>query len=170
MPVSFLSTLEEIEKSPAFKNFRKQHPDVYLCAGFFVLNYESGQENSTQKQLDYSQKDGKIFTFILNNEITIKEAETIEGKKQDLPELNKNIKVDLDDAEKILEEELKHKKVKNKLLKIIAVLQKHEGKQIWNLNCVLSGMEILRVHIDSETGDILKFEKKSMFDFIKKVK
>lgn len=165
---SFLSTIEEIEKSQAFANFKKKHPDAYFCAGFFVLNYES-QEEQIQKQLDYSLKDGKIFTFILDKEITIKEAETIEGKQQKLPELNKEVKVDLDDVEKILQEELNQKKLK-KPLKVIAILQQHEKKEIWNLNCVLPGMEILRVHIDSESGNIIKFEKKNMFDFIKKIK
>ncbi len=166
MNLSFDSTLKKIESSQAFQNFKKQHPDAYLCAGFFVLDYEG----SNQQQLDYSLKDGKIFTFILNKEITFKEAETIEGKQQKLQKLSKDVKVDLDDAEKILQDKIEQEKIENKISKIIAVLQVHENKQIWNLNCMLSSMEILRVHINTENGDILKFERKNMFDFIKKVK
>lgn len=165
--MNFEDSLERLEASPAFANFKKQHPDAFLCAGFFVINYE--QEGNNSQQLDYSLKDKKVFTFVLDKEITIKEAETIEGKKESLPELDKDIKVDIDDVEKILEEELNNRKLGNPL-KIIAVLQKNEGKQIWNLNCVLPGMELLRVHINTEDGDILKFEKKSMFDFVQKVK
>ena len=165
--MNFSQTIKQIEKSPAFANFKKQYEDAYLCAGFFVLDYESSDEQC-QQQLDYSLKDGTIFTFILNSEITIKKAETI--KKEKLPELNKKIKVDLDDVEKILGDELQNKKIKNKINKIIAVLQNYQGKQIWNLNCILAGMEILQMHINSETGEILKSEKRSMFDFIKKIK
>ena len=56
--------------------------------------------------------------------------------------------------------------------KIIAVLQihEHEGeeRQIWNLTCMLEGLQILHILVDSDSGDIIKFEKKSMMDFIKK--
>lgn len=165
--MNFLSALKKIEFSEALANFKKQHKDACLCAGFFVIDYENQQN---QAQLDYILKDNSIFTFILNKEITIKQAETIEGKKEKLPKLDKNIKVDLDDVEKILTEEIKQKKIQNKLIKIIAVLQKYEGRQIWNLNCVLSGLEILKIHIDSESGEILKSEKRSMFEFVKRVK
>ena len=57
-----------------------------------------------------------------------------------------------------------------KIHKIIAILHKHEGRQIWNLNCMLDGMEILQSWIDSSNGSIIKFEKKNMFDFVKRVK
>jgi len=164
---TFESVLEKIESSEAFSEFKKKNEKAFLCAGFFVIDYESGGE---QQQLDYCLSENEIYTFILNKEISMKKAETIEGQKTNLSELNKNIKIDLDDAEKILQEKLKQENVHEKLLKVIAVLQVYEGKQIWNLNCVLGGMHIIRVHIDSETGSILKFEKKSMMDFVKKVK
>jgi len=162
--MNFTSTLEKIEKSKTFKNFKEKNKTAKLCAGFFVLG------KGPQQQLDYCLEDSRIFTFILNEvgEVIVKEAEVM--KKQSLPAIEKNIKVDLEDAQEILKEQIKEKKIPNKLNKIIAVLQKNENKQIWNLNCVLSGMEILRVHIDTESGDVLKFEKKSMFEFIKKVK
>lgn len=165
--MNFTSTLKQIESSPAFTNFKKQHKDAYLCAGFFVIDYQG--EN--QQQLDYSLKNGDIFTFILNNEITVKEAETIEGKKQQkLLALEKEIEVDLERVEEIVERKMRQEKINNKIVKVIAVLQKYEGKQIWNLNCILSGMEILKLHIDADNGEILKSEKRSMFDFIKRVK
>jgi len=163
---TFDSVLEQIESSDAFKNFKQKNRDAFLCAGFFVIDYESGKN---QQQLDYCLSDD-VYTFMLDKEISLKKAETIEGKKTDLPELNKDMKVDLDDAEKILQEKIKQENITEKLLKVIAVLQVHEGKQIWNLNCVLSGMQILRVHIDSDTGEIDLFEKKNMLDFVKKVK
>ena len=164
--MTFLSALEQIEKSDAFKNFKEKHPDAELCAGFFVIT----DGKTEQQQLDYILADKRIYTFILNDEITLKEAEVIEEKKQSLPPLDRNIKVDLDDVEKILAEKMQQSKIVNKINKIIAVLQKHEGRQIWNLNCMLSNMEILQLHINTETGDISKFEKKSMMDFIKRVK
>jgi hypothetical protein len=164
--MNFLSTLEKIETSNSFKQFKKKHSDAKLCAGFFVLDYQQGKN---QQQLDYILKNNKIFTFIANGEITIKEAETMDTKEK-LPAIKKDIKVDLDDVEKIVEEKMKNEKIKKKIVKTIAVLQKHEGKEIWNLNCMLSGLGILQVHIDCENGEIIKFERKNLFDFIKRVK
>ena len=171
--LTFASTLEQIETSEAFKNFKEKNPKIELCAGFFIIDYE---QNKNQQQLDYCLADGKIFTFILNpetKEIIIKQAEKIEmqdKKLEKLGKLNPDIKADLDDVEKILSEKLKQKKIDKKLNKTIAILHKSSetNKQIWNLNCMLAGLEILQVQIDTETGEILKFEKKSMFDFIKK--
>ena len=166
MNISFTSTLQKIESSHAFENFKKQHPDADLCAGFFVLNYEG----SSQQQLDYCLENGKIFTFILNNEITIKEAEMIEGKKEKLEKLNKEIKIDLERIEEIIKKKMQEKNISSKINKIIAILQKYKDNQIWNLNCMLKNMEILQIHVNSENGEILKFEKRNMFDFIKRVK
>lgn len=166
---NFDSTLEEIEKSDCFRKFKEKNKSAFLCAGFFVVDYEGGN-GVVQKQLDYCIGEEDIYTFILGDVVNMKKAETIEGHKENLPRLSKDMGVDLDDVENILREKLREENVSEKLLKVIAVLQVHENKQIWNLNCVLSGMQILRVHIDCESGDVVKFEKKNMLDFVKKVK
>lgn len=166
--MNFSSTLEAIEKSKEFKEFEKEHKDAYLCAGFFILDFE---QNINQQQLDYSLKDGKIFTFVLSeNEIAVNEAETIEGKKQKMLELSKEIKVDLENLKEIAEKRMEKEGIRTKINKIIAILQVNEDKQIWNLTCMTEGLGILQVHIDSSSGEILKFEKRSLFDFVKKVK
>lgn len=167
MPRTFESLIETIEQSNSFKNFKKKNPEADLCAGFFVVDY---QNQANQQQLDYSLLDGRLFTFILNHEITIKESETIEGQEQKkLGKLNPDIKADLDDVEKILASEFQTKRIGKKINKIIAILQIHEGRQIWNLTLMLEGFAMIQCHIDSGNGEILKFEHKSMFDFIKKV-
>lgn len=165
---NFKFLLSKIESSESFRKFKEKNKDAFLCAGFFVIDYESGK-GVVQRQIDYCLSDD-IYTFMLEKEVSVKKAETIEGQKISLSELNKNIKVDLEEAERILEEKIKQESIPEKLLKVIAVLQVHKGNQIWNLNCVLAGMQILRVHINSENGEILLFEKKSMMDFVKKVK
>ena len=156
--MNFSSALEKIESSQVFKQFKKQHPDAYFCAGFFVIDYEG----TSQQQLDYCLKDGRVFTFIINKEISYKEAETIEGKQQKLSKLNKEIKVDLPAVENIVKE-----KVKKKINKIIAVLQEYQDKQIWNLNIMTEGFGITQMHIDSDSGEVLKLEKtKKLSEFL----
>ncbi len=162
MTVTFDSAVEKIEASEAFKNFKKKNEDAFLCAGFFVIDYEQGKN---QQQVDYSLKNSDIYTFILGEEISYKKAETIEGQERKLPELKKDIKVDLDDIENIVKGQ-----TDKKVQKIIAVLQGIDGVQIWNINCMLEGFTILHLDINSETGNIIKSEKRNLFDFVKRVK
>ena len=64
--------------------------------------------------------------------------------------------------------------INSKLSKIIAVLQKFkkEGednpRQIWNLTCMLEGLIILNILIDANLGEVIKFERKSIMDLVKK--
>ena len=161
--MNFKEALSRVEKSKEFDNFKKQHPKAYLCAGFFVLDFET--ENSTQ-QLDY-QLEEKIATFSVNNEVKIKIQETTKQKK-----LDKLIKpeIEIDKLRKIADKELEKKKIVSKLNKIIAILQMYESKCIWNLTCMLESFAMLRVHVDAISGEVLKSEKASLFDFVKKVK
>ena len=43
------------------------------------------------------------------------------------------------------------------------------GKKVWNLNCVLSGMGILKAHVDDDSQTVLKMEKNSIMDYVKKM-
>ncbi len=160
--MNFSSVVEKVESSQTFKNFKKENKDAELCAGFFVIDYEQDRK---EQQLDYCLKNGKIYTFTINKEITLEEAETIEGKKEKLPKITKEIKIDISDLEKIVQD-----KIKKKILKIIAIIQKYKDKQIWNLTVMTESFEIDKIHIDTQTGEILKFEKRNLFDFVKKVK
>ena len=77
--------------------------------------------------------------------------------------------VDLDQIPGILEEEMKNRNMTEEIKKIIAVLQNLNGKKIWNLNCILSGMGILSAHVEDESRSVLKMEKKSLLEIMKKV-
>jgi len=169
--MNFTTTYKTITSSKIFKDFISENPKAELVAGFFILDLLN---NKNEKSLDYKFQN-KIFTFSLNenNEITIKEDELI--NKPGIPKLTKispNIKVDLDEIPSIAMKEAEKNNVRNKFQKIIAVLQNHEQEgnkiEIWNLTCVLDGLVILNILINSETGQIIKFERKSMADFIKK--
>jgi len=165
--MNFTSTLEIIESSQIFKKFIKEHSGAELVAGFFILDLLSG---NNQKSLDY-KLDSRIFTFSLdeNNEITFKEDRLIEDSKSvPLRKISHAVKIDLDEIPSIAEKTAIEKGVKNKFQKIIAVLQIYEGEQAWNLTCMLDAFVILNILIDSDTGQIVKFDRKSMMDFIKK--
>ena len=165
--MTFKQTLERIESSKVFKKFKQEFPDAKFCAGFFILDFLS---NDNKRTLDY-KGDDRIFTFSLDahDEIVMLEDKLLKGSGHPpLQELKSEVGVEPDELKSIAGMHALDEGVAEKFQKIIAVLQKHEGRQIWNLTCLLEQLIILNVLIDSDNGEIIKFEKKSMMDFIKK--
>jgi len=157
--------VEKLENAEVYKKFKEEYQDSFLVAGFFVLDYETNQNIN---QIDYfipSEK--KVAAFTMKEEIGMQILETMNDK---IPEtLPVQTNVDLDAIKGILEDEMKNRNITEDLKKVIAVIQTLEGKKIWILNCIMSGMEILKAHIDDESKTILKMEKASVLDYIKKV-
>lgn len=84
-------------------------------------------------------------------------------------ELEIKTNTDLDALQGILQDEMKNRTITEQLKKIIAILQKVDGKTLWNLNCVMSGMGILRAHVEDSSKSVLKMEKINMMDYVQKV-
>lgn len=158
--MNFTEALKKLEESREFRDFKKKNPSACLCAGFFILDLESKQD---VQQIDF-QCEEKIAAFSVADEISMKMEETADKKK--VPAIKPEIKVDLDDVQEIAGKEIKKQKIASKLNKIIAIMQMHEEKQIWNLTCIFSSFAMLRLHVECMTGKILKSEKASMFDFV----
>lgn len=155
----------KLSNSPVFKNFEKENKGSYLTAGFFVLDLE---EKKNLYQLDYfipGKK--KVAAFNMGKDITMQMMDLVSEKTPE--KLDMKSRIDLDNLPGILEDEMKNRGITSGIKKIIAVLQNLEGKKIWNLSCILSGMEILRSHIDDESETILKMDKSSLMDIMKAV-
>ncbi|MGV8142134.1 MAG: hypothetical protein ACP5NS_00690 [Candidatus Pacearchaeota archaeon] len=158
--------VQKLESSQKYKQFRKDYNDSFLVAGFFVLDYESG---NNVHQIDYyvpSKK--KVAAFNLDGEVEVRLLDMMQKEK--VPEkLDIRTKIDLDAIKGILEDEMKNRNITESVKKCVAVIQTLNGKKLWVLNCVLSGMEILKAHIDDDSRTVLKMEKASMLDYIKKL-
>jgi len=157
--------IERLNNSQEYKTFQKEYKDSFMVAGFFILDLESGKN---MHQLDYyvpSKK--KIAAFTLDNKVTMQMMDMMNSKVPQKLDIKTNI--DLDAIQGILEEEMKNRNMTEGIKKIIAIVQNIEGKNIWNLNCVLSGMGILNAHVEDESKTVLKMEKKSLMDYIQKM-
>ena len=158
-----------INSSAVFKKFIKENPNAELVAGFFVLDFIS---NDTKKSLDYKiPQTDKIFTFELdkNNEVMMKQDKLINDPNiPKLKEIQSYTKIEVEELRALAEKQALEHNVQSKFHKIIAVLQIHNTQQTWNLTCMLEGLIILNILIDCNTGYILKFNRKSMMDFVKK--
>lgn len=157
--------IDKIQSSAAFKDFQKKYKSAYLVAGFFVIDFESGQNIN---QIDYyvpSEK--KVAAFTLGKQVTVQLLDVINSK---VPEkIATAAKVDLDSLHGILEDEMKNRSITEDIKKIIAVVQSIEGRMIWSLNCVLSGMSILNAHVEDDSESVLKMERKSIVDYMRKM-
>lgn len=157
--------VDKLNDSKEFKDFSKQHKDAFVMAGFFVLDFENGKHIH---QIDYyvpSKK--KVAAFTLDKKIQLQMLDLVHAKTPEKLELK--TKVDLETLKGILQDEMHNRNITEDIKKIIAVIQNVEGKKIWNVTCMLSGMELLRAHLEDSTESILKMERVSMLDIIKKV-
>jgi len=157
--------IEKLGSSEEYKKFMQENTDAFMVAGFFVLDFETKQN---LHQIDYyvpSKK--KVAAFTLDEKINIQMLNLVGNK---IPEkMDMQTKIDLEALQGILEDEMKNRNISEEIKKIIAVIQNIKGKKIWNLNCVLTGMELLNAHVEDETQTVLKMEKISMMDLIKKM-
>ena len=157
--------VSKLNESSEFKGFQKEHKDAFMVAGFFVIDLET---NKNVHQIDYyvpSKK--KIAAFTLDKHVTMQMLDLMNSKVPEKLDLKTN--TDLDQLYGILEDEMKNRSITEDIKKIIAILQNIDGKKIWNLSCVLSGMGILNAHVEDETRTVLKMEKKSLLDLVQKM-
>jgi len=172
--MNFTPLLLKLERSQEYTDFKGQHPKAFICAGFFIRDFKEG---NNQTSIDFCD-DGKIFSFTPQGSVfQIKEEEVLD-KTKPLGEFDTEIQVDVDNIREIVEKQLEKYDVKSPLEKIIAVLQAIPGKgdlsgenlvshTIWNLTCMLEGMKIILIHINAKSGEVTKFENRSLFDFVR---
>ncbi|MEK6820163.1 MAG: hypothetical protein AABX71_00440 [Nanoarchaeota archaeon] len=166
--MKFSDFLKKVEESPEFKKFKQEHKKAYLCAGFFVLDFEA---NKNMYQIDFFLPEKKrMATFLIDEEIRMKLSEIMKVKKQAVENLTGKIKIDLQSLKGIVENEMKNRAITQEIKKIIAVLQSQKGKNIWLLNCITSKLDLLKLKISDADSGILEFEKASFFDFIRRIK
>ena len=156
--------VEKLEHSKEYRNFKIKYPESQIIAGFFVLDFETGVNIH---QIDfYVPKEKKVAAFTLDGGVKLQMLETT-GMKNIPEALDINTNIDLDALKGILEDEMKNRNISNEIKKMIAVVQKVKGRKIWNINCVLSGMGILKSHVEDDSQTVLKIEKLSMSDIMK---
>lgn len=155
----------KLQSSPVFKEFQQKYTDAFLVAGFFVIDFETGKN---VHQIDYYVPSKKKFAaFTLDNKVVLQLLDTIDKKTP--PALDIKTNIDLEALQGIIQDEMKNRSITQSIKKMIAVLQTVEGKKVWNVNCVLSGMDLLKVHVEDASETVLKMEKSSLLDYIKRL-
>jgi hypothetical protein len=158
--------VEKLEKSKEYLEFKQKYSDAFMAAGFFVLDFEMG---ANVHQIDfYVPSEKKFAAFTLDEGINLQLLDVMKSGKAP-EELDLNTNIDLDALQGILLDEMHNRGMSEEIKKIIAVIQRIDGKKLWSVNCVLSGMEILKARVEDDSKTVLKIEKSSLLDLVKKI-
>lgn len=174
--------VNELEEKNSFREFKKNNPDAFFSAGFFVLNLEGGDETI---QLDYfmsGEKKIAAFEFPFGEPKIYDEVisapsqnmkqnglgQTLEDGKTtgEIPDMKKqltDLKIDIDDLASVSKETIIENESKLIPAKIIAVLR----DDIWNLTCMDNALGIVQIKFDALSGEAINFNKGSLMDFMR---
>jgi len=164
--MKFEKLIQKLHASKTYSEFSKKHKNAFLVAGFFVIDLES---KNNMFQIDYYvPSENKIAAFSLASPITMQMLEMVKADTKPVP-LSEQTNIDLDSLPGIIDDEMKNRSITEEIKKIVAILHTADGKTIWNVSCMLSGMSILKTHVEDKTESILKMERSSLFDIMKQV-
>jgi hypothetical protein len=152
--------LERLKKKDFFKEFEKENPDAFLCAFFCILNKDGGEGDKVN--IDFFIPSKKKIAY---SESPFCEILFSQEEKEGLKELKKldRINIDLEDLWNEVERVKKEKKIQHNTGKIIGVLT--DGQ--WNLTCMSSSLDLLRVKLNPITREILEAKKENLGNMIK---
>lgn len=155
--------LEKLFVLPEFKKFAKKNKGLYLCSAFFIVD-KKGKED--KQHFDFyvpSDKSAHSFQFV---EEGVK-LMPLQDFGERVPEKVSITKVDFNEIERIVLEQMEKNKVKSTIEKIIISLQKINGKEMLLCTVFTSGFGLLKVNIDAETKEVTEFDKMSFFDIMR---
>jgi hypothetical protein len=155
----------KLQSSSVYKDFQGKFKDAFLVAGFFVIDFETG---ANIHQIDYYVPSKKKFAaFTLDKAVQMQIMNAMDNRIPEAMDMKTNI--DLDALQGIITDEMKNRSITQSIKKMIAVVQNQKGSKVWNVNCILSGMDILRVHVDDASQTILKMDRASIMEYMKRV-
>ncbi|MBW2981796.1 hypothetical protein KY343_02845 [Candidatus Woesearchaeota archaeon] len=163
--ILFKDALKVLEKSSEFKNWKKKNPNTYLSYGFYVIenidvNWKIGY---------YDNKKDKLTSFDVGSKIKIEpDEEVFKKKEKKVEKLDLNdIKLDIGDAISIAQGLQEEEYATEKPTKIIAILQKIDVGQVWNITYLTQNFNTLNFKIKTETGRVLEKKLTSLMEFKK---
>lgn len=161
--------VQKVKNSQDFKEFMKEDPKAYLCSLFFTRDFN---DNRSETQVDfYSPKKKMIVSFKADKKIERfplnKKAETLTHKKFIPKPIKETIKMDVDELEPTLTDEMHNRGMTYHIEKLLAFVNITDGELIWNCTGFLRGLGLLQAHVEDKTNTVLFMEKKSFFDILK---
>ncbi len=168
--MNFQFYLEKLIHSKEFQKFKKENPKAFLCSGFFSIDKKA---KDNQQHLDYFIPSlNKMFSFKLNqNPVEMMPVENFGyTDNEKIKPVSDNLDFEFEELEIIIEKRMEQEKMKKKIEKLIWSLQNRNGKNYLIGTIFISGLGMIKVSVDLYKKELIDFEKKSFFDFIKVIK
>lgn len=150
--------LKRLEKEDFYQDFIKENPDNYLSALLCILTKNEKEGDKIQldffipskKRLAYSE-----YPFI---QMQYPEDEILEMKQL----TNEEMAFGLDELWEIVENAKKDNDAFQVTSKIIGILKDNS----WTLTCLDETMGMVKINLNSATGEVIKFNKGNLTDFM----
>jgi len=162
----FKEALKILEQSKEFNKWKKSNQEAYISYALFVVD----DSNSTWKIGYYQEKNDKITSFNVGKIITIepdeevfKKEKTAKVKKIEIEKVN----MELSDAVTIAYNLQQEEYATESPRKIIAILQKLEKAQVWNITFLTQSFNTLNFKIKSDNGRVIEKKLSPLFQFQK---
>lgn len=158
--------------SEEFARWKKVNKECFLTHLFMMPDADLKGE----WQIGYYNPDSEMMTsFFLNFDDNGKtvveigpETEVFKREEDQITELDtKKIVIEYDKAMLIATEILKKEYPNDLVMKRVVILQVLKEGQLWNITFVSQAFATINIKISSETGNILKHDKKSLISFDK---
>jgi len=162
--MNFFESLNRLEHSKIYKEWKKDKTNCFLTYGFVMLSDEIKEEWQIGY---YNPETDKIVTFTLSDEI-IQNPEA-EMFKKDAPKILdvKKIKIEYVVALEKANVIQKEKYGAHKPQKTMIIIQNLDVGQIWNITFITNTFKTINIRIDSESGVVIKDEMVELFSFEK---
>jgi len=161
---SFKDALKILEASKEFNSWKGKNPDAYLSYAFFIV----GDEDADWKIGYYHKENDRITSFNVGKAITIDPDEEV-LKKENVSKVRKleidHIKMELSDAVTIASGLQQEEFSTESPRKIIAILQKIDVGQVWNITFLTQSYNTLNFKIKSENGEVVEKKLSPLFQF-----
>ncbi len=160
--------IKKVKDSQEFKDFMKEDPKAFLCSLFFTRDFT---DKRAETQVDfYSPKKKMIISFKVDGKVEraplAKKAETLTHKKFVPKPLVETIKMDVDEIEPTIVDEMHNRGMTYQIEKVLAFVNITDGEVIWNCTAFLKGLGLILAHIEDKSNTVLFMDKKSFFDLL----
>ncbi|MEK6903265.1 MAG: hypothetical protein AABW64_01290 [Nanoarchaeota archaeon] len=156
--------LSRVESSKVFTYWQKENEDSYLSSFFKIIE---DQEKDWWQVDFYSPKKDNITSFLIEQDVKIvgKDSKIFKKDHEIINKLNlAAVQITDQKAMQIAHELMQEKYKELKATKKIVILQNIKTT-LWNISFITSGLKLLNVRIDAESGDVLEDSLKNILDF-----
>lgn len=155
--------IKKLEESKEFKDWKKKNKEDYLVHLFNMFDNNS----DGIWQIGYTNKDSKVTSFVMGDEIEIMPDEKVfQEKKSKIKKLDiSKIKISIDEALEKAEEFQKEKYDGNTPLKTMVVVQNIAENILYNITYITRAFNTLNMKIDAISGKLISHEITPMLQF-----